>query len=85
MSIATTSKYPLLQEILSFKGLSLQPVYSIRDLASLFSVTPRAIQNRVALGQVQSRNLPGRAKFLSEDIEAFLVASRKKVCNGKSL
>jgi len=81
MSITPTTKYPLLQEILTLRGLSLQPVYSIHDLANIFSVTPRAIQNRVALGQVQSRNLPGRAKFLSEDLEAFLVASRKKVGN----
>jgi hypothetical protein len=83
MSNTSTGKYPLLQEILSLKGLSLQPVYSIRDVANLFKVTPRAIQNRVALGQIQSRNLPGRAKFLSEDLEAFLVASRKKVSNGR--
>ncbi|MDR3727903.1 MAG: hypothetical protein P4K86_12760 [Terracidiphilus sp.] len=83
MSTTPTGKYRLLEEILSFKGLSLQPVYSIHDVANLFKVTARAIQNRVALGQIQSRNLPGRAKFLSEDIEAFLAASKKKVANGK--
>lgn len=83
MSTINITKYPLLQEILNLKGLSLQPVYTIRDLARLFSVTPRAIQNRVAAGQIASRNLPGRAKFLSEDIEAFLTTSRKKVTNGR--
>ena len=35
------------------------------------------------IGQIQSRNLSGRAKFFSEDLEAFLVASKKKVSNGK--
>lgn len=79
----TTSKYPLFQEILALKELQLQPVYSIRDIAAIFNVTPRAIQNRVARGQIQSRDLPGRGKFLSEDIETFLVASRKKVAHGK--
>lgn len=73
-----TVKFPLLQEILSLKGLSLQPVYSIRDLAGIFNVTPRAIQNRVASGQIPARNLPGRAKFLSADLEAFLDSSVKK-------
>ena len=78
MSSTSTTKYPLLQEILALKGLNLQPTYTIRDVASLFIVTPRAIQNRVASGQLQARDLPGRAKFLSEDLEAFLAASLKK-------
>jgi len=63
--------------------VSLMHEHTIRDLANLFSVTPRAIQNHVALGQVQSRNLFGRAKFLSEDIEDFLIASKKKASRGK--
>lgn len=83
MSTTTTNKYPLIQEILSLKELPVRPVYTIRDLASIFNVTPRAIQNRVALGQIPSRDLPGRARFLLEDIEAFLVASLKKVTRGK--
>jgi hypothetical protein len=83
MSTTSLGKYPILEEILTLKGLSLQPVYTIRDIARLFSVTPRAIQNRVAAGQINSRNLPGRAKFLSEDIEAFLVASKKKAPHGR--
>lgn len=83
MTTTSISRYPILEEFLNLKGLSLQPVYTIRDLARLFSVTPRAIQSRVATGQIQSRNLPGRARFLSEDIEAFLVASRKKVTHGR--
>jgi hypothetical protein len=83
MSVTPATKYALLQEILSLKGLQLQAVYTVRDIAGLFSVTPRAIQTRVARGQIQSRDLPGRGKFLSEDIEAFLIASRKKVTHGK--
>ena len=83
MSVTATNKYPLFQEFLFLKGLQLSPVYTIRDVAALFNVTARAIQTRVARGQIQSRDLPGRAKFLSEDIEAFLVASKKKVTLGK--
>lgn len=73
-----TVKYPLLQEILSLQGRPLQATYTTRDLAQLFNVSPRAIQNRVASGQIPSRDLPGRAKFLSEDLEAFLASSVKK-------
>jgi hypothetical protein len=56
----------------------LQATYTIRDLAEVFNVSVRAIQNRVASGQIPSRDLPGRAKFLSEDLETFLATSVKK-------
>lgn len=79
MTQNSTEKYPLLQELLNLKDRRLQATYSIRDLAGIFDVTPRAIQNRVASGQIPSRDLPGRAKFLAEDLEAFLTASKKKV------
>ena len=72
-----TNSYPLLREILRIKGLSLQATYTIRDLARIFVVSIRAIQNRVSSGQLISRNLPGRAKFLTQDIEDFLLDSRK--------
>lgn len=70
-------KYPLLQAILDVKGRPLQPWYSTRDFAELFGVSPRSIQNRVSSGELTPRNLPGGAKYLPQDIEAFLVASRK--------
>ena len=76
-------KYPLLNELLTLKGRELQATYTIRDLAQIFSVSTRAIQTRVALGQIASRNLPGRVKFLPEDLEAFLASSLKKERRGK--
>lgn len=78
MNHNSTVKYPLLQEILNLKDRSLQATYTVRDLAGLFNVSVRAIQNRVASGQIPSRDLPGRAKFLSEDLEMFLMSSLKK-------
>lgn len=77
MSSSIAIKYPLLQEILDVKNLSLQATYSIRDIASIFGVSVRAIQSRVVSGQLPARDLPGRARFLSADIEAFLTASNK--------
>jgi len=81
MTNSNTNKYPFLAEILAIKGMPLQPVYTVRDVAKIFKVTPRAIQQRVAAGQIPARNLPGRARFLSDDLEAFLVSSRKKASN----
>lgn len=79
MSSAAVVRYPLLQELLDLKSLPLQATYSNRDLAQIFGVSVRAIQNRVATGQIAARDLPGRAKFLPQDIEAFLSASKKAV------
>jgi hypothetical protein len=75
---SSPQKYPLLQELLTLKGRQLQATYTIRELAQIFNVSARAIQTRVASGQIASRDLPGRAKFLSEDLEAFLSSSLKK-------
>lgn len=72
-----SSRYPLLEEILGIKNQPLQPMYSIHDIAKLFNVSVRAIQNRVASGQLNRRDLPGRAKFLTQDLENLLAGSRK--------
>ena len=72
------STFPLLEQILMIQGSPLQPLYSTRDLAVLFGVSHRAIQRRVQAGQLTPRDLPGRAKFLARDVEAFLACSLKE-------
>jgi Helix-turn-helix domain len=57
--------------------MPLRPMYTIRDVAALFGVSVRAIQTRVTSGQLPSRNLPGRAKFLPADLEQFLRESKR--------
>ncbi len=74
-----TTRYPLLEGILAIKGLPLQPMYTTNDVAKIFNVSVRAIQNRISSGQLIPRDLPGRAKFLPQDLEDFLVASRRAV------
>lgn len=74
----TPPKYPLLEELLAHRQRVLQPTYTLRDVADLFGVTVRSIQSRVSSGQLPSRDLPGRAKFLSVDLEQFLRDSRKE-------
>jgi hypothetical protein len=76
--VIAAKKFPILTEILAIQQLPLRATYTIGDVARLFGVTQRAIHNRVASGQLSARDLPGRARFLSEDIEAFLVASKRK-------
>jgi len=77
MNNSATIAYPLLKEILTLKNLELTATFSIRDVARIFGVSVRAIQNRVASGQLPSRDLPGRARFLPTDLEAFIASSRK--------
>ena len=69
-------RYPMLEAILEIKNLPLQPMYTTRSIAELFSVSVRAIQNWIASGELIPRKLPGRWKFLTQDIEDFL-AGRK--------
>jgi hypothetical protein len=71
-------QYPLLEQMLAIIGNPLQPTYSNRDVAALFGVSIRAIQDRVASCQLTSRDLPGRAKFLPVDLEEFLQHSKKR-------
>jgi hypothetical protein len=73
-----TPRFPLLEGMLITKNLPLQATYSTRSLASLFDVSMRAIQHRISSGKLVPRDLPGHAKFLPQDVEEFLTASRKK-------
>ncbi len=71
------AKFPLLETVLFHKSLQLKGFYTIHDAAELFGVSVRSIQSRMKRGQLTSRNLPGRARFLSIDLELFLQNSSK--------
>jgi hypothetical protein len=72
------TRYPLLTQILAIKNLPLQPMYSTGGVAKIFEVSARAIQNRVASGQMPARDLPGRMRFLPDDLEAYLANSKRR-------
>lgn len=74
-------KYPLLEEVLALRQMALQPMYTIGDVAKLFGVTVRSIQSRIACGQLPARDLPGRGRFLSIDLEEFLRNSERRPRN----
>jgi hypothetical protein len=70
-------RYPLLEEILFHRQIPLKPMYTNRDVAGIFEVCVRAIQNWISTGRLVPRELPGRWRFLSQDLEEFLRSSRK--------
>ena len=72
-----SAKYPLLAALLGEKRLSLKGTYTNRDVAKIFGVSVRTIQDWSRNGYFKPRNLPGRGRFLSEDLEEFLRNSSK--------
>jgi transcriptional regulator with XRE-family HTH domain len=73
-------KYELLEALLKERGFSLKGAYTNRDVAQLFGVSPRTIQEWSRNGDLRRRSLPGRFRFLSADLETFLqnsLASRE--------
>jgi len=70
--------YPLLQALLEQKGLELTGLYTIRDAATIFGESRRTIQEWVREAKLIARDLPGRARFLSEDLEQFLEKSIRR-------
>ncbi len=72
-------RYPLLEALLEQKGLHLQGIYTNRDAARILGVVSRTIQEWSREGKLPTRNLPGRGRFLSEDLEAFLRMSVRRV------
>jgi hypothetical protein len=66
------SRYPLLENLLAHRALPLRGTYTIHDVAEMFDVSTRTIQERVKSQELNARNLPGRARFLSVDLEDFI-------------
>jgi hypothetical protein len=75
---ANSSRYPLLEDLLKEKGFQLKGIYTNRDVARIFGVSPRTIQEWSYNGKLPARNLPGHGKFLSQDIETLLRDSSRK-------
>jgi hypothetical protein len=72
------TKYPLLQEYLAIQDMTLRPAYTIPEVANLFRVSVRTIQDRIAHGQIIVRDIPGRAGILPADLEAVFTRTKKK-------
>lgn len=78
MNNSETAKYPLLESVLAIQNLPLKPMYTNRDVAEIFQVCVRAIQNWITAGRLTPRDLPGRWKFFPQDLEDFLSTSTRR-------
>ena len=85
-----TIRYPLLETLVTQQGLIMKGIWSLRDTAQLFPtrlpgkhVSVRTIQSWIRDGKLVPRDLPGRGRFLSEDLEAFLQDSRRRSDDNK--
>ncbi len=67
-----SQKFPLLEALLHERGMSLKGIYTNHDVADIFGVATRTIQEWSRNGKLKPRNLPGRFRFLSADLEEFL-------------
>jgi hypothetical protein len=73
------TRYPLLEALLAERGLNLKGTYTYPDLVRILGGSKRALQDAVRDGKLRYRSLPGRAHWLSIDIEEFLQNSLKPV------
>ena len=76
-TITNPVRYPYLEALLEQKGLRLLGIYGIRDAANILGVSTRTIQEWVRDRKLLARDLPGRGRFLSDDLELFLQSSLK--------
>jgi hypothetical protein len=76
-AVPESPRYPLLESIARLRGLPLKAVYTIKDTAALFGVSPRTIVDWCRDGKLTPRDLPGHGRFLCEDLEIFLQQSRR--------
>ena len=73
----TIGKYPLLEALLTTKGLPLKGIWTIADVAEIFNIRNRAIYDWINNQKLIARDLPGRGRFLCEDLEKFLTDSKR--------
>lgn len=72
-----TTACPLLERVLFEKGMKLKGIYTNPDAAKIFGVKTRTVQDWIRQGKLHARDLPGRGRFLSGDLELFLQQSLK--------
>ena len=73
----THADFPLLHGLLAQRGMAPKGIYTNRDVAAIFSVSVRTIQDWITDHKINARHLPGRGRFLSQDLEAFLDGSAR--------
>lgn len=78
-----SGRYPLLEALLMAKRLNLRGTYTTHHIAEMFDVKVRTVQDWISDGKLQARDLPGRGRCLSVDLEAFLESSIRRGKNSE--
>jgi hypothetical protein len=76
-------QYPLLEALLAQKGLPMRGTWTLGDVAEIFDISKRTVQDWIRNAKLVPRDLPGRAKFLARDLEDFLQDSLRSKNGGK--
>jgi transposase len=82
MNHDSANVYPLLEQLLRERNLQPRGIYNNKDAAEIFGVSTRTIQDWVRSRKLQARDLPGRGRFLSQDIEQLLEQAIKAPAGG---
>jgi len=77
MSDNPQGKYPLLENVDVYERSADQRRVTIAEVAQIFGVQKRAIYDWISNQKLSARDLPGRGRFLSEDLEEFLRKSKR--------
>jgi len=71
MDNSETIKFPMLEAILSIQAIPIQPMYTNRDVARIFGVCVRAIQNWISAGRLTPRTYLAAGGFSLKTSKTF--------------
>ena len=75
MSLDQNERYPRLSSFLALKGHALKSAFTLQEVAAMFDVSVRTIQNWTKSGHLNQRDVPGRAKIFPADVETLFANS----------
>jgi len=74
-----SDQYKTLREWAAFHNLPLKPAYTVTEVARMFDVSKRTVQQWVADGLIETRNVPGRSKIFASHLEEILSKPAQKM------
>lgn len=73
-----SDRYPTLCEWVAFHNLPLKPAYTVAEVARMFGVSTRTVQQWIVDGQIKTRKVPGRSKIFASHLEDVLSDQTKE-------
>jgi len=71
-------RYPTLREWAAYHSLPLKPAYTVAEVALMFEVSTRTVQQWIADGDIETRRVPGRSKIFASHLENILAQSASR-------